>query len=147
MNQPPLYISRQQLQQVFAYVQSCWPWEACGYLVGIRSEYSFQVQEFLPLQNQLQSETEYSVDPKELFLVQRQLRAKQLDILAIMHSHPSSAPIPSQKDLRNNGYGLSVIHLIVGRVSDEWNIQGWWLDETVFWEAEVIVSEHQTEGV
>jgi proteasome lid subunit RPN8/RPN11 len=64
------------------------------------------------------------------------MRESGLELLAIYHSHPSTGPVPSQRDLKRNHYGDSVVHLIVSLAASPPEVRGWWLNESGFREAE-----------
>ena len=63
------------------------------------------------------------------------MRAAGHEIVAVYHSHPSSEPVPSRKDLERNYYGDTVVHFIIGLAGAEPVVRGWWLTETAFAEA------------
>ena len=44
------------------------------------------------------------------------MRTNGTELLAIYHSHPTSEPVPSRRDVEENTYGESVVHLIVGHL-------------------------------
>lgn len=77
------------------------PLEACGLLGGGAASL---VSSFHPLRNAAASETRYDADPADLIAAVRDLRSRDSQILAIYHSHPRWAPIPSGTDLRENYY-------------------------------------------
>ena len=103
------------------------PNECCGFLVGREA-----VERAVPLRNALASPTTYAVEAKELLRVNRELRTEGLDVLAVYHSHPTSAPVPSASDLTQNGYGETVPHVIVGLKGDAPEVRAWWLGETSY---------------
>jgi proteasome lid subunit RPN8/RPN11 len=86
---------------------------------------------------------EYLSDPRTMFEADRDMRRRGLDVVAIYHSHPSSDPIPSRKDLERNYYGENVMHLIVSLESPEPIMRGWWLGGGDFREAECIVTSDE----
>src|SRR5262249_48658333 len=77
------------------------PLECCGILGGIAPV----VSSFHPLRNAASSETRYDADTRDLIDAVTALRSRGAEILAIYHSHPRWAAIPSQTDLRENHYG------------------------------------------
>ena len=71
------------------------PREACGLLAGRGDLISLA----LPLRNVADSpETDFALDPTEQIRALKRIDASGLDWLGAYHSHPDSAPIPSQSD-------------------------------------------------
>jgi proteasome lid subunit RPN8/RPN11 len=99
------------------------PLECCGILGGV----SPLVSSFHPLKNVSASETRYDADPRDLIDAVVALRARGAEILAIYHSHPRWAPIPSQTDLRENHYG-EVPRIIVSLLGETPQVRIWRLD-------------------
>ena len=60
------------------------------------------------------------------------MRAGGLELLAVYHSHPTSAPVPSARDLAGNTYGESVVHLIIGLAGAEPEVRAWWLADATY---------------
>ena len=108
------------------------PNECCGLLAGRLLEAEGlgppvgQVVERYALVNAAASPREYVSDAKGMFEACRDMRARGLEVLAVYHSHPTSAPVPSRTDLERN-YSPDVINLIVSLKTSEPLVQGWWL--------------------
>jgi proteasome lid subunit RPN8/RPN11 len=123
------------------------PNECCGLLAGklLQPEPSSiivgRVERRFPLTNVKADPRRYEIDPKGMLAAMRVMRDEGLQELAFYHSHPTSEPLPSKSDLAENGYGDSVIHLIVSLTSDPPLVRGWWLREDSFREAEFLVCE------
>jgi proteasome lid subunit RPN8/RPN11 len=107
------------------------PLESCGLLGGNASLVSL----FYPLRNAAASETRYDADPRDLINAVLSLRKQQAEILAIYHSHPRWAPIPSQTDLRENHYG-AVPRIIVSLLGEIPEVRVWRLDRDQYEELE-----------
>ena len=105
------------------------PNECCGILAGLPGAATHR----FPLVNILRSPILYEADPRELLAIQRAMRALGIVEVAIYHSHPSSAPIPSDTDLQRNGYGSTIPHAILGPGGE---LRTWQLDETGYEEVE-----------
>lgn len=99
------------------------PLECCGLLGG----YAPLVSSFHPLRNAAASETRYDADPHDLIAAVVSLRDRGAEILAIYHSHPRWAAIPSKTDLRENHYG-AVPRIIVSLLDDVPVVRIWRLD-------------------
>jgi proteasome lid subunit RPN8/RPN11 len=99
------------------------PLECCGLLGGVGP----LVSSIHPLRNAEASETRYNADPQDLIRAVVDLRARAAEILAIYHSHPRWAAVPSQTDLRENHYG-AVPRIIVSLLGPEPDVRVWRLD-------------------
>ncbi len=115
------------------HAQSELPNECCGVMTGVREGDVFRILKVHPLENEAASPIEYRSE-YGMFLVEKDLRRLGHDILAIYHSHPTSAPIPSRTDLER-AYSPDVVHFIIGLNGPEPILRGWWLTETAFEEA------------
>ena len=124
-----LRIPRPILDAMRARARAEFPNECCGILAGSPGAATHH----FPLVNILHSPILYEADPRELLAIQRAMRALGIVEVAIYHSHPRSAPIPSETDLRRNGYGAMIPHAILGP-GDE--LRMWRLNETSYEEVE-----------
>ena len=119
----PLMIPREHHDAMVAHCQREAPLECCGLLGGVKPV----VSSWHPLRNVMQSETRYNADPRDLIAAVQALRGRGAEILAIYHSHPRWAAIPSQTDLRENHYG-DVPRIIVSLLNDTPEVRTWRLD-------------------
>ncbi|MEZ6139728.1 MAG: M67 family metallopeptidase [Zavarzinella sp.] len=103
------------------------PQECCGLLSGIHSGESWLVQHCFPLRNVARSMFRYRADVQELLQVSREIRRSGEVELVVYHSHPGSLAVPSQTDLKENGWGTSAMHLIISLADDFPTCRGWWL--------------------
>jgi proteasome lid subunit RPN8/RPN11 len=110
------------------------PNECCGILAGVREGDVLRVLKMHPLINEAASPIEYQSEPRSMFMAVKDMRQLGHDVLAVYHSHPASAPIPSKTDLER-AYSPVVIHFIIGLSGPEPTLRGWWLSETAFEEA------------
>lgn len=99
------------------------PLECCGILGG----FAPLVSSFHPMRNASASETRYDADPRDLIEAVTSLRTRGAAILAIYHSHPRWAAVPSQTDLRENHYG-AVPRIIVSLLGAQPEVRIWRLD-------------------
>src|SRR5947208_2271300 len=92
------------------------PNECCGLLAGTVEDGPNgpigRVERRYALVNAAASPVEYESEPRSMFAAVRDLTRQRLDILAVYHSHPTSAPLPSRKDRQRN-YSPDVVNLIV----------------------------------
>jgi proteasome lid subunit RPN8/RPN11 len=124
------------------------PNECCGLLAGRIQESGVQGQDDdrtnqqvvrvvrrYALVNAAASQTEYLSDPRGMFEAVRDMRQLGLEIVAIYHSHPTSAPVPSRTDLERN-YSPDVMNFIISLQDGNPQVRGWWLQEHSFREAD-----------
>ena len=72
------------------------PIEACGILAGRNGA----VQKLYEMTNTDQSRVHYLMKPEEQFQVVKDMRAADLTMVAIYHSHPETRAYPSQEDIK-----------------------------------------------
>jgi proteasome lid subunit RPN8/RPN11 len=108
------------------------PNECCGILAGtIDTNGIARITHRYPLVNALASPTEYEWEAKSLFAAVRDMRQCGVEMLAIYHSHPTSAPVPSRKDRERYDEVRPVLgevmHFIIGCARTPPEVRGWWL--------------------
>jgi len=72
------------------------PIEACGILAGR----DHRVEKYYEMTNSDQSGEHFMMEPAEQFKVAKEIRAAELQMLAVYHSHPETPARPSQEDIR-----------------------------------------------
>ena len=82
--------------QMLTHAKAEAPMECCGLLAGRNGT----VEHIYPMANIEQSPVRYLIDPKEQFAVFKEMRAREIELLAIYHSHPQTAAYPSATDVR-----------------------------------------------
>ena len=79
------------------------------------------ITNFYPAENSLASPTTtYEIAPRDLFRIVREMRAKNLDLLAIYHSHPATENAPSRTDIAQ-AYYPETPYIIVSPRADAQN--------------------------
>ena len=121
---PALLMPRGIFDAMVAHCLREAPAEACGILGGVAP----LVSEFFPLHNVLNSPTRYLADPKQVVDAVLKLRAISGEFLAIYHSHPKFAAVPSAADLKMNYYG-DLPRIIVSLLSQPADVRVWILAE------------------
>lgn len=115
------------------------PNECCGLLAGrIVDPEGARIGEVLhryALVNSAESPTSFLSDAESMFAAVRDMRNRHVDVLAVYHSHPTSEPIPSRRDLENN-YSSEVVNLIISLKEKEPVIRAWWLAGENYHEAD-----------
>ncbi len=136
-----LQIARQILDEIVTQAQLERPNECCGLLAGKVESGRGRVTIRYPIRNALVSPTRYKSDDQEMIAAHVDMRRRQVDLLAIYHSHPGSEPVPSRTDLEQNPYGTAVVHLIVSLMSSAPTVRAWRLESDSFREEFLIVDE------
>lgn len=133
---PPfrLVVPRPLFDGLVAHARAEVPAECCGVLAGRVEDGVGWVTAGYPLVNEAASPTKFVSEAGSMFAAVRAMRAAGTDVLAVYHSHPTSAPVPSPRDLEWN-YSEDVVTLIVGLAGPELEVRGWWLTATDYREA------------
>ena len=131
-----LVIPRELVDRVIDHARRELPNECCGLLAGIIAEGVGYAFERASIRNDLLSPTGYLTNARDLFEAYRAMRAAKIEVLTVYHSHPTSEAVPSRRDVEENTYGDSVVHLIVGLAGPEPEVRAWWLTEGGFREAD-----------
>jgi proteasome lid subunit RPN8/RPN11 len=100
------------IETVVAHARREAPLECCGLLVGG----SGGIEEAVPARNELASPARYRIDPADHFALIRRLRGTPHQIVGAYHSHPASAPVPSETDVAQ-AYYSDFVWLIVSLVN------------------------------
>src|SRR5690348_8498450 len=130
-----LLLPRPLLDAVIAHARTQLPNECCGLLAGLIEGDTGRVTQHFPIRNDLASPTEYLTNPRDLLDAMKATRAAGTDVLAVYHSHPTSAPVPSRKDIERNTWGETAVHVIVGLGEEEPEVRAWWIGEKDYREA------------
>lgn len=100
-------------QALLAEARRSLPNECCGLLGG----HGRRVVRLFPATNELASPTAYEIPVRELFSIFRQLRAENLELVGIYHSHPAGDNVPSETDCRR-AYYPEAAHVILSPQAD-----------------------------
>lgn len=123
-NLPGLKIAAAHRQQMIEIARLAAPLEACGILAGDGKESRLVIE----ITNALASQTRYQMSPEELIAAFWKLESDGLSVLAFFHSHPASAPHPSQTDLREHHYP-GIPQIILGKAESRWKLRAYFLQE------------------
>ena len=89
------------------------PLEACGYLAGTGT----RVTEIYPMTNEDHSPDHYSFNPEEQFATMEKAQKKELDLIAVYHTHPGTLASMSAEDIRL-AYDTSIYYVIYSLTKD-----------------------------
>ena len=98
---------------VIAHAREARPRECCGVLLG----HGAQIAEAMPAGNAATEPTRFVLDPADHIRIRREARARGLDVIGFYHSHPHSAPEPSERDRQEAAYD-DHLYLIVSLVTE-----------------------------
>lgn len=120
------------------------PLECCGLLAGVvREDRVGEVRLRYPLLNAAASPIEFESEPRSHFSADRDIHRQGLTVLAIYHSHPTSEPVPSRKDLERSWsedvVNFDVVNFIVSLVTTPPTARAWWLNAEEYREAAWII--------
>jgi proteasome lid subunit RPN8/RPN11 len=124
------------LDAVVSHARDTLPNECCGLLAGRIEDGVGVVTAYFAVANDLASPTAYHTNARDLLAASRTIREGELELLAVYHSHPTSDPVPSRRDVAENTYGETVVHLIVGLAGEKPDVRAWWITEEGYREAE-----------
>jgi len=144
MNNLPnrLYLHPTHRAEMEADVSAKVPEEACGIVAG-KGNHSHLV---IPVTNMLHSEFRFRMDPKEELNAFLLTEEKDLEILAIYHSHPQGIDKPSVTDLEEVTF-LGIIYLIWYVQDNKWECRGYLMKSQIEYdEVPVIISEGSNES-
>lgn len=118
------------------HVAHCAPEEACGFLGGK----GLRVASVHAVENQLHSRTRYRVDPVEQLQVFRWLDERDMDVVAIYHSHPDGPAHPSETDVADFAYP-GVLTLIWFPAGEGWQARAFCIRDEGYSEVSVVVDD------
>jgi len=96
-----LVLPRAVVNRILTQAQRQPETETCG-LLGARNEEAIH---YYPVRNIADDPaTRFEMDPRQQIGVMKTLREQNEQLLAIVHSHPHSPPIPSTADMAEYGY-------------------------------------------
>jgi proteasome lid subunit RPN8/RPN11 len=124
-----LVIPGELLEAMIAHARTALPNECCGVLAGRIVEGTARVETHYAIGNDAASTSAYLSNARDLLNALKYVRAADHVVLAFYHSHPTTAPIPSRTDLRDNTWGETVAHVIIGNVTTDPELRAWWLGE------------------
>lgn len=95
MKNDKLSFSKSSYVEIIDHCRSELPFEACGILSGI----NHTVYTVWKLNNEIKSDRRFFIGKETVNKTLQKIIQKREEVLGIYHSHPSTAPIPSNTDL------------------------------------------------
>jgi proteasome lid subunit RPN8/RPN11 len=104
------------------------PNESCGVLAGVLGGTAVRAEYCYPLPNAAASPTEFWSEERSMLAVHKDMRKAGWEIVAVYHSHPTSAAVPSRTD-RERNYSAEVMNLIISLQGEIPEMRGWFLTD------------------
>lgn len=108
-----LVVPSHLVSEIISHCRKVYPHEACGILAGKKRA----VKKIYKMTNIENSGVSYMMEPKEQFIVMKEMREEGLDMVAIYHSHPHSDAYPSPRDIKLAFY-TETVYVIVSLINE-----------------------------
>jgi proteasome lid subunit RPN8/RPN11 len=118
-------ISRTLLDQIHRHLESGYPNEACGVMLGKDGI----ITETVAADNQRtdSASNRYLINPLMYMRIEREADKRHLDVIGIYHSHPDVAARPSQFDLDHAwpNFSYLIVSVVKGKAveSNSWRLR------------------------
>jgi [CysO sulfur-carrier protein]-S-L-cysteine hydrolase len=124
--EPRVEIARPLLDEVVAHAREEAPNECCGVLLGTGG----RILRLVRARNARLSPTRYLIHPEDHFGAIRLARAEGLEVVGFYHSHPRTAPEPSETDRDEAAYpGSRYLIVFPGGAGRPAEVRAFTLDE------------------
>ncbi len=97
----PVRITQQLQTRIFQHLESTWPNEGGGFLLGNTAQGAATVCESIAVENVFEAAEQYhryAMTPQDWMRLEDEADARGLALLGYYHSHPDSPAIPSDYD-------------------------------------------------
>jgi proteasome lid subunit RPN8/RPN11 len=109
-----VFLKKEIIDLIVEHAKREVPLEACGILAGKDKT----VEAIYPMKNMEESPTSFFMEPKEQLKVMKDIRNKNMEMIAIYHSHPYTRAYPSVKDVEL-AYYPEVSHIIISLMESD----------------------------
>jgi proteasome lid subunit RPN8/RPN11 len=133
-------LSQQLLHQIHRHLESGYPNEACGVMLGKGGV----ITEIVSANNERtdSARNRYLINPLAYMKIEREANKRGMDVLGIYHSHPDVAARPSQFDLDHAwpNFSYLIVSVVKGKAveSNSWRLRD---DRSAFDQEAVEISE------
>lgn len=121
-----MQIARSVLAAIRQHLQSAYPTEGCGFLLGVRGPFGeVVVSRYRAVPNRRlagrKARNRYLISPDDFLCAEHDARASSLQIVGVYHSHPDVAARPSSYDREHAWpwYRYLIVSVVGGAVRDE----------------------------
>ena len=118
---------------MIAHAREVRPNECCGLLIGT----PVRIERIHRARNLERGSARFLIDPRDHFAAIREARDSGRFVVGVYHSHPRGGATPSPSDLAEASYD-DYLYLIVGLVSEPFEVKLFRLEDGVFVEEPVI---------
>lgn len=101
-------LDKHYIDEMVAHARQERPNECCGALIGRNG----RVIKLIRATNAEHSPIRYSIEPNELIKIYQEITEKELELLAIYHSHPQKEAYPSEIDVDYASFPQSIYIII-----------------------------------
>ena len=99
-------IAPDHLAELHHHLESTYPQEGCGLMLGTIDQGILQIHQIIPTTNVWNHPEEtdrslrdrYEIDPREMLAALKTARQNHLELIGIYHSHPDHSAFPSECD-------------------------------------------------
>ncbi len=125
------------IDEMVAHARADLPNECCGLIGGVDGE----AKKLYRARNAFASPFSYRVDPADQYrIIEKEMRDRGEELVAIYHSHTKSAAYPSQTDLNEAVSWPEQVYLIVSLQDRESPaVKAFWLKDEKIADAELVV--------
>jgi [CysO sulfur-carrier protein]-S-L-cysteine hydrolase len=130
-------IPRSMIDEMVAHAREDLPNECCGLIGGGDGE----AKALYRARNAFASPFSYRVDPADQYrIIEKEMRERDEELVAIYHSHTKSPAYPSQTDLNEAVSWPEQVYLIVSLADPESpDVKAYWLKDGKIADAELVV--------
>jgi proteasome lid subunit RPN8/RPN11 len=130
-------IPQSMIDEMVGHAREDLPNECCGLIGGADGE----AQTLYRARNAFASPFSYRVDPGDQYrIIEKEMRERGEELVAIYHSHTKSPAYPSQTDLNEAVSWPEQVYLIVSLADPEApDVKAFWLKDNKIAEAELVV--------
>lgn len=135
-------LREEHIQAMIDHALADAPHEACGILVGD----SETIERVIPIVNAAETPTtDYQLSPEAMAGVLAQSDTEGLAWIGVYHSHPTSEPVPSAKDIREaTAHTPTLVHIIVSLRQQNARLQAWHIQNGEVNPVEILVSKQRS---
>jgi proteasome lid subunit RPN8/RPN11 len=125
------------IDEMVAHAREDLPNECCGLIGGADGE----ARTLYRARNAFASPFSYRVDPADQYrIIEKEMRERGEELVAIYHSHTKSPAYPSQTDLNEAVSWPEQVYLIVSLADPEApDVKAFWLKDEKIAEAELVI--------
>jgi proteasome lid subunit RPN8/RPN11 len=134
-----VHLSSTLVQQMLQHARRQAPLECCGLLAGTAG----RIVSIVEARNELESPVAYRVDSRDHFAALRQARLSGLSIVGGFHSHPRTAPVPSETDRAEAWPAFLYVIVSLAAAYAACPIRAWRLDGGNFAEVSLVTSAEE----